>query len=423
MLFLCVYFCLKSCVYMVFMLYCHFFSELFLMNKKGVFYMKKYFYMNRDKSFSEVDLVSNGTHKRVVKFADKTVKSVHPVGVAWGNLYPRLFFMEKKPENVFFFGGRVLVQTDHGLNPAAVPSVESYKFQPFLRDVIDSVHAHENVLLTGGTGVGKTTHILQMAARINQPVLRINFNGETRMSDLLGKIMVVGGETKWIDGILPMAMRHGYWLLLDEIDFADPAVLSLLHPVLEDNPMLVLKENAGEIIHPHDNFRVFATANSIGAMSSRSSSYSGTNDMNEAFIDRWQVVFVDNLPEKDELKVVREKVPGLPLAFAKKIVMFANNVRSGKAGDEFVFKGDNFSTRKVLSWAKKAALHRNIITGAKLSWLDKMDQANQEVISRILGTYFGNGKRQKRVDHMGKVVSMKKPRARTKKMVMKKLAA
>jgi cobaltochelatase CobS len=354
--------------------------------------MKQHYFLTREKTLVPVELISETPFKRQIKFTDNNqvkTKNIHPEGVAWGNIYPRLFATEHKPEHIFSYKGRTLVQTHPEKDSIAIPTIEHYRFQPFLAHVIDSIHSQENVLLTGGTGVGKTTHILQMAARIKQPVLRINFNGETRMSDLIGKVSVIGGATVWGDGVLPYSMRHGYWLLLDELDFADPAVLSLLHPVLEENGQLVLKENGGEIIKRHPDFRIFATANSIGAMQDRAGAYGGTNQMNEAFLDRWQVILVDNLPEKEELLVIRSKVKGLTNILAKRIIQFANKVRNQDFNDGFQFSGDNFSTRKVLSWAKKTALHRNPIIGAKLSWLDKMPKDEQELVMRILSTHFG----------------------------------
>jgi cobaltochelatase CobS len=343
--------------------------------------MTQHFFLTREKQLVAAELLSETPYKRQIKILegeniDKIIQ-VHPTGVAWGTMYPRLFSVPQKPEHLFTYKGRTLIQTHPAHNSGAIPKEEEYRFQPFTADVIDSIHAQDNVLLTGGTGVGKTTHILQMAARIKQPVLRINFNGETRMSDLIGKISVVNGETVWVDGVLPFSMRHGYWLLLDELDFADPAVLSLLHPVLEDDPLLVLKENGGEIVRPNKNWRVFATANSIGAMQDRAGSYTGTNQMNEAFLDRWQVMFVDNLPEKEEIQVIRKKVHGLSNLVAKRIVQFANRARKQDFTDGFQFSGDNFSTRKVLSWAKKTALHRNPIKGAQLAWLEKMPTDEQ----------------------------------------------
>jgi MoxR-like ATPase len=362
---------------------------------------KQNYFLTREKTLVPVEILQENPFKRQVKFLegdkkDKVV-NVHPKGVAWGTMYPRIFEAVQKPEHVFVHKGRALVSSFQ-LTPkdvGAVPTAVEYRFQPFICDVIDCIHANENVLLTGGTGVGKTTHILQLAARINQPVLRINFNGETRMSDLIGKMTVINGETRWVDGVLPTAMRNGYWILLDELDFADPAVLSLLHPVLEQNPILTLKENNGEIIKPHPLFRVFATSNSIGAMSDRASAYSGTNTMNEAFLDRWHVIMVENLPAKEELKVIRFEAPGLNASIAKKMINFANMARNNDFGDGGVmYSGDNFSTRKVIAWAKKTALHRDPIIGAKKSWLDKMPQSEQDAMMRILVTHFGTRRRR-----------------------------
>lgn len=367
--------------------------------------MKQYFF-TREKTFVECETIEDTPFRRRIKILEgdkkNKVVSVHPEGVAWGSLYPRIFKAIRKPSKFLVFKGRVLIEPDAVIHPDAIPKMNAhYRFQPFLKDVIDSVHAKESILLTGGTGVGKTTHISQAASRINQPLLRINFNGETRMSDLIGKVSVIGGETKFTYGVLPEAMKKGYWLLLDELDFADPAVLSLLHPVLEDDAMLVLKENNGEIIRPHSNFRLFATANSIGAMSDRAAAYAGTNQMNEAFLDRWQVVFVDNLAPKEEMRILKGEVPGLKTKWNRQIVEFANKARAKSMDEGVEFSGDNFSTRKTIAWAKKTALHRSPVIGAKLAWLDKIPNDEQNAMMRILTTMFGGN--QKRVKNPLKV--------------------
>lgn len=315
----------------------------------------KHFFLTRNKDLVECELLTETPYRREIKILEGEFqgqkKTVHPKGVSWGGLYPRLFSGDKKPSSPFIFRGRVLMPIGDKSN--LVPNEEpNYRFQKGLSHIIDSINSHENILLTGPTGSGKTSQVLQLAARIGQSVVRANFNGETRMSDFVGKMHVIDGETRWVDGILPMAMRKGYWLLLDEIDFADPSVLSLLHPVLEENPVLVLKENDGEVIKPHPNFRVFGTANSIGAMQDRAGSFGGTNQMNEAFIDRWQVILVPNMTEREELKVIKTKVGGLKSRWAKRIVEFAQKVREKKL-EGFEFSSDSFQLAELLLGLKK----------------------------------------------------------------------
>lgn len=355
----------------------------------------KHYFLNRNKNLEEVEIVSNTPHKRRIKFIDGRMKTIHPEGVAWGNSYPRIFSSTEKPNHVFTYKGRSIAQMNFDENNYRIPKIDpSYRFQPFTSLLLDSINSKENVLLSGGTGTGKTTSLMQIAAHIKQPVTRINLNGETRLSDILGKMQVADGRTFFEYGVLPVAMKEGHWLILDELDFADPAVLAILHPVLEENPILVLKENAGEVIEPHPNFRIFATANSVGAMGDRAEAYDGTNKLNDAFLDRWQVVYVPNLIEKEELRMLRLRFPGLQANHAKNMIKFANAVRANTgelAGFTF---GDNFSTRKVIAWAKKTKLYRDPIQGAKISWLDKMPLSEQNSILRILGTYFGKRTRK-----------------------------
>lgn len=383
----------------------------------------KTFFLDRSKHFVECEVVKETNHKRQIKVLEgvkrgKTI-SVHPEGVAWGKMYPRVFRGTEKPTDFFNFKGRILMKHD---GTDGVPAIQpNYRFQPFLSHVVDGINASENVLLTGGTGVGKTTHIVQLAAQTGRPVIRVNFNGETRLSDFVGKMHVLGGETRWIDGILPLAMRKGWWLLMDEIDFAEPAVLSLLHPVLEPNPTLVLKENNGEVVVAHPNFRVFATANSIGSMQDRAGTYTGTNQMNEAFLDRWLVIHVPNLPFKEELKIVKTSVRGLKNRWAKRIVEFAQKVRDKDGNLGIDFNADNFSTRRVISWAQKTALLRSPIEGAALSWMDKVPSGEKETILRVLNTHFGNEKKAKALAADGLV--LKKRRGRRKKVDLTQAAA
>jgi cobaltochelatase CobS len=266
--------------------------------------------------------------------------------------------------------------------------------------VVDSIIQGDKVLLTGEAGTGKTSMIEQIAARINQPVLRVNLNGETRIGDFLGKLNVVNGEkgsvTHWTDGILPTAMKKGYWLILDEIDMGEPNILSLLHPVLEPNGRLILKENNGEEVKPHPDFRIFGTANGVGSQANRSDTYAGVNSMNEAFLDRWHIITMPNMDAKTEIKVLKDRYPLLAPKFAKRIVQFANTIRKGALeGGQSVAM--TFSTRRALQWAEKLALYRNPRKSAEAVFLCKVTPEDRAVLEKLIETIFGSGRRSKKL--------------------------
>ena len=355
------------------------------------------YFLNRDSTFDQVEILSATPHVRKVLFktGQKQGKTanVHPAGVAWGNIYPRIFESAQKPENIFNYKGRCLVGNyDFSKNPEAekhIPPEEKYIFQPVVKDIIDSIHFKKNIILTGPSGVGKTSCINQMARAIRQPVIRINFNAETRMSHLIGKTHLKDGQTVWEDGVIPQAMRNGYWIIFDEIDYAPPEIMSLIYPILEKTPSLTLKENNGEVIYPASTFLCFATSNTIGAMQGRRSKFNGTGKMSEALLNRFDVFHMQNMNAKEELKLLRLVCPQLQLNFARKMVEFASRIRSTENREEKSFSAGDFSTRMVMSWAEKAALHRSPCLGAKKSWLDKVSLEEQEAAIRALALVFG----------------------------------
>jgi len=365
----------------------------------------KHFFLTRNREFIECEVLENTNRKRVVKITEAghpmkgKKQTLAPEGVATGKLYPRLFHLASKPtkDDYVEVQGRILVSM--GKDKALVPDVTSYQFMPVTAHVIDSIHSADNVLLTGEAGTGKTSMIEQLAARINQPVLRVNLNGETRIGDFLGRINVIatagkGSETKWVDGILPLAMKQGMWLILDEIDMGEPNILSLLHPILEPGGRLVLKENEGEEVRPHPNFRVFGTANGVGSQTNRGDTYAGVNQMNEAFIDRWHIITMPNLPAKVEIKVIRDRYPKLAPKFAKRIVAFGQAIRKGLETETIEM---TFSTRRALQWASKIALYRNAQKAAEAVFLCKVTPEDRVVLERQIALHFG-GKRRKNVD-------------------------
>jgi cobaltochelatase CobS len=228
------------------------------------------------------------------------------------------------------------------LNPA-------YLFAPRCHDIIADIAENRRIMLIGHTGCGKTSLIEQVAARARQPVIRANMNGQTTIGDFVGFWSVKGGETVWVDGVLPVAMRSGAWLIIDEIDFAEPAILAVLTAVLETDGQLMLKEKGNEIVAPHPAFRLFATANAVGAMSQFRHLYQGANLMNEAFLDRWRVYLIDYLtPEQEAQVLVQTLAPALTLPLARTLAAIAADCRAAFAREDLA---SAFSTRRLLDWA------------------------------------------------------------------------
>lgn len=360
---------------------------------------KSGYFLGRDKQFTKAEVVYETPRRRTIKFLegaekDKS-KNIHPEKVSWGNIYPR-FFAGEKPLDIFTFKGRSLAIYNKE-KTSLVPEQEPYNFLPITKDIIDSINRNDRLFLTGDGGVGKSSIIVQIAARINQPLIRVNLNLETRITDFLGKLTITSengiSKTLWTDGILPTAMRKGYWLLLDEVDFCDPAILGILHPILEPNGKLVLKENIGEVVEPHPNFRIFGTGNSVGSQSNKMDVYAGTSELNEAFLDRWVIMHMKDLDEKEEVKIIKMAVPALKRKWAKSIVRFAKDVRTAMAGQSegTGISMRSLSLRKIIRWADKMALYRNPFKAAENVFMNNVTTADQEVLRRIMSVHFGGG--------------------------------
>jgi cobaltochelatase CobS len=241
----------------------------------------------------------------------------------------------------------VLCGPPHPLVPRIDPA---YLFSPRFNDIVEDIVENRRVMLIGHTGAGKTSLIEQVAARSTHGVLRSNMNGQTTVGDFVGFWTVKGGETLWVDGVLPTAMREGLWLIVDEIDFAEPSILAALTAVLEPHGRLVLKEKGNEIIAPHPAFRLFATANAVGAMSQFRHLYQGANLMNEAFLDRWRVYLLDYLTPAEETDVLmRTLAPHMTRALAATLAAIAADCRAAFAREDLA---SAFSTRRLLDWAE-----------------------------------------------------------------------
>lgn len=213
--------------------------------------------------------------------------------------------------------------------------------------------------ITGPTGSGKTSLVLETAGRLNWPVQSLTCSGRMEASDLIGQYVLKAAKPgeepsmSWQYGPLPMAMRFGHVLLLNEVDMMPPEELAAFNDVLEGKP-LVIGANGGEVIKPHPMFRVIVTGNTVGA-GDESQAYQGVMMQNLASMDRYRIAQVDYPPahvEKDILANAGTKVPETLLT---SMVTYANEVRA-------LFESGNlsvtFSTRTLLRWCRLASRFR-----------------------------------------------------------------
>ena len=262
------------------------------------------------------------------------------------------------PMDVFGFSGTGM--NVQGFAPCNHPNVpvlkKEYVFRrETLRDVINFIDCSfgDGLFVTGSTGCGKTSLIEQVCARLNYPVQSFTCGGSTEYMDLVGQWVMIKGDTVWMDGCLTKAMKEGHMLILNEIDLVDPAELANLNAVMEGSPLVISQLN-GQVVHPHSNFRIVATANSNG--SGDSGLYSGVMRQNLAFMDRFSVIKVQYAAPEVEIDILEKVAPQLPKVIRTKMVELANKVRTVFQGedDAGVELSVTFSTRTLIRWAIQA---------------------------------------------------------------------
>jgi len=248
----------------------------------------------------------------------------------------------------------------------------------------------DNVLIVGPTGCGKSSGALELLSILNWPTIRVNLNGDFRAADFLGeKVLDVDPETgqsivTWKDGIAPTAATRGYALLLDEIDAAPPEILFALQALLEQNRRLVLTGDGGRVVRIAPTFRIIATANTLGR-GDDTGLYTGTNVLNEAFLDRFGIVIQQGYPVgSKEIGILVAKT-GIERSKAEKMVEVATTVRLGYANEDC---GCTFSLRRLLSWAEKSG-QLGTRRASEIAVLNKLGPDDRKFVAGVLQRHFG----------------------------------
>jgi cobaltochelatase CobS len=274
-----------------------------------------------------------------------------------------------------------------------VPEIdEAYRFDHDTTLAILAGFSHNRrVLVQGYHGTGKSTHIEQVAARLNWPCIRVNLDSHISRIDLIGKdaIVVKDGQqiTEYREGLLPWALQHSCALVFDEYDAGRPDVMFVIQRVLEVEGKLTLLDQ-NRVIHPHPAFRLFATANTVG-LGDTTGLYHGTQQINQGQMDRWNIVATLNyLPQEEETAIVLAKVP----AFADKKkypegkALVASMVALAGLTRQSFMQGDIstvMSPRTVISWAENTEIFGDAGTAFRLTFLNKCDEAERAAISEF----------------------------------------
>jgi cobaltochelatase CobS len=268
-----------------------------------------------------------------------------------------------------------------------VPKIDTaYRFDHNTTLAILAGFSHNRrVMIQGYHGTGKSTHIEQVAARLNWPCIRINLDSHISRIDLVGKDAIVLRDgmqvTEFREGILPWAYQHCVALVFDEYDAGRPDVMFVIQRVLEAEGKLTLLDQA-RVLHPHKGFRLFATANTIG-LGDTTGLYHGTQQINQGQMDRWSIVATLNyLGHAAETEIVLAKVPDFDNDERRKeveaMVALAELTRAGFVTGDI---STVMSPRTVIMWAENTLLFGDTGFAFRLSFLNKCDELERPLVA------------------------------------------
>ncbi len=276
-----------------------------------------------------------------------------------------------------------------------VPDVdETYRFDRETTLALLAGFAYNRrVMIQGYHGTGKSTHVEQVAARLNWPCVRVNLDSHISRIDLIGKDAIVLKDGKQVtefrEGILPWALQNPTALVFDEYDAGRPDVMFVIQRVLEvQGKMTLLDQN--RVIHPHPAFRLFATTNTVG-LGDTTGLYHGTQQINQGQMDRWNIVTTLNYLEHDaEANIVLAKCTSYDDAEGREKI--SNMVRVADLTRAAFINGDIstvMSPRTVLTWAENADIFGDVAFAFRLTFLNKCDELERPTVAEFYQRCFG----------------------------------
>jgi cobaltochelatase CobS len=276
-----------------------------------------------------------------------------------------------------------------------VPDVdEAYRFDRDTTLAILAGFAHNRrVMIQGYHGTGKSTHVEQVAARLNWPCIRINLDSHISRIDLIGKDAIVLRDgmqvTEFREGLLPWALQHPTALVFDEYDAGRPDVMFVIQRVLEVEGKLTLLDQ-NRVIRPHPAFRLFSTTNTVG-LGDTTGLYHGTQQINQGQMDRWNIVSTLNyLPHDAEVEIVLAKSPTFDNDEGRKtvsaMVALADLTRSGFMNGDI---STVMSPRTVITWAENARIFGDLAFAFRVTFLNKCDEVERATVAEYYQRCFG----------------------------------
>ena len=298
------------------------------------------------------------------------------------------------PEKVFGFKSNMKI-LGFKEKTKFVPEVDdAYLFDEITtKAILAGFCYNRRVMIQGYHGTGKSTHIEQVAARLNWPCVRVNLDSHISRLDLIGKDAIVLKDGKQVtefrEGVLPWALQNPVAIVFDEYDAGRADVMFVIQRVLEVSGKLTLLDN-NRVINPHQNFRLFATANTVG-LGDTTGLYHGTQQINQGQMDRWSIVSTLNYLSTDaEEKIIISKVPNFNTKdkreIIKSMVSIAELTRNGFISGDL---STVMSPRTVITWAENTNIIEDIDLAFKLTFFNKCDEMERPIVSEYYQRCFG----------------------------------